>query len=63
MFFLTKNYKFLYSLLKYSNILLLSRSLSIFTINNNNSFKYKNFVIYYALYSIILMTINSEMFL
>ena len=62
-FFLIKNYKFLYSLLKYFNTLLLSYSLSIFTINNSNGFKYRKFVVYYALYSIILMTISSEIFL
>ena len=60
-FFLIKNYKFLYSLLKYFNTLLLSRSLNIFIINNNNSFKYKKFATYYALYLIVLMMISSEM--
>jgi hypothetical protein len=38
-FFLTRNYKFLYSLLEYSSTLLLSYSLSIFTTSNSNSFK------------------------
>ena len=60
-FFLIKNYKFLYSPLKYFNTFLLSRSLSIFTISNNNNFKYKKFAAYYASCLIVLMTISSEM--
>jgi hypothetical protein len=59
-FFLTKNYKFLYSPLKYSSTPLLSYSLSIFTINSSNSFKYRKFTIYYTLYLIIFIIIGSE---
>jgi hypothetical protein len=62
-FFLTKNYRFLYSPLEYFNTLLLSRSLSIFIINNSNSFKYRKFTIYYILYLIVFIIISSEMFL
>jgi hypothetical protein len=59
-FFLTKNYRFLYSSLKYSNTPLLSRSLSIFTTNNSNGFKYRKFATYYALYLIVFIIIGSE---
>jgi hypothetical protein len=60
-FFLTKNYRFLYSPLKYFNTPLLSYSLSIFTINSSNSFKYKKFTTYYTLYLIMFIIIGSEM--
>jgi len=60
-FFLIKNYRFLYSLLKYFNTPLLSRSLSIFTINNSNSFGHRKLATYYALYSIVLIIIDSKM--
>jgi hypothetical protein len=60
-FFLIKNYKFLYSLLKYFNTPLLSLSLSIFIINNNNGFKYKKFTTYYTLYLIVFIIIGSKM--
>jgi hypothetical protein len=56
-FFLTKNYKFLYSPLKYSNTPLLSYSLSIFIINSNNGFKYRKFTTYYTLYLIVFIII------
>jgi hypothetical protein len=59
-FFLTKNYKFLYSLLKYFNTPLLSLSLSIFIINNSNSFKYRKFTIYYTLYLIMFIIISNK---
>jgi hypothetical protein len=59
-FFLIKNYKFLYSSLKYFNTPLLSYSLSIFTINSNNSFKYKKFAAYYTLYLIVFIIIGNE---
>jgi hypothetical protein len=59
-FFLTKNYKFLYSPLEYSNTPLLSCSLSIFTISSNNGFKYGKFATYYALYLIVFIIIGSE---
>jgi hypothetical protein len=59
-FFLTKNYRFLYSSLGCFNIPLLSRFLSILTINNNNSFKQGKFTTCYALYLIILIIINSK---
>jgi hypothetical protein len=60
-FFLTKNYKFLYSSLKYFSTPLLSYSLSIFTTNNNSGFKYRKFATYYALYLIVFIIIGSEM--
>jgi hypothetical protein len=60
-FFLTKNYRFLYNPLKYSNTPLLSRSLSIFTINNNSSFKHRKFITYYALYLIVFIIMGGEM--
>jgi hypothetical protein len=60
-FFLTKNYKFLYSPLKYFNTPLLSCSLSIFTTNSNSSFKHRKFATYYALYLIMFIIIGSEM--
>jgi hypothetical protein len=59
-FFLTKNYRFLYSPLKYSNTPLLSRSLSIFTTNSSNGFRHRKFAIYYALYLIVFIIIGSE---
>jgi len=59
-FFLTKNYKFLYNPLKYFNTPLLSLSLSIFTISNNNGFKYKKFTTYYILYLIVFIIISSK---
>jgi hypothetical protein len=59
-FFLTKNYRFLYSPLKYFNTPLLSRSLSIFITSNNNSFRHRKFTVYYILYLIIFIIINSE---
>jgi hypothetical protein len=59
-FFLTKNHGFLYSPLEYFSTPLLSRSLSIFTINNNNSFRHRKLAAYYALYSMVLMIIGSE---
>jgi hypothetical protein len=62
-FFLTKNYRFLYSPLKYFNTPLLSLSLSIFIISNNSGFKYRKFAAYYALYLIMFIIISSEMFL
>jgi hypothetical protein len=60
-FFLTKNYRFLYSSLKYFSTPLLSRSLSIFTINSNSGFKYRKFTTYYALYLIVFIIIGSKM--
>jgi hypothetical protein len=60
-FLLTKNYKFLYSPLKYFNTPLLSYSLSIFTINSNSGFKYRKFITYYALYLIVFIIIGSKM--
>jgi hypothetical protein len=59
-FFLTKNYRFLYSPLKYFNTPLLSRSLSIFITSNNNNFRHRKFTVYYILYLIIFIIINSE---
>jgi hypothetical protein len=59
-FFLIKNYRFLYSPLEYFNTPLLSRSLSIFIINNNSGFKYRKFTAYYTLYLIVFIIINSE---
>ena len=59
-FFLTKNYRFLYSPLKYSNTPLLNYFLSIFTINNNNGFKYKKFTAYYTLYLIVFIIISNK---
>jgi hypothetical protein len=60
-FFLTKNYRFLYNPLKYFNTPLLSHSLSIFTISNNNNFRHRKFVTYYTLYLIMFIIINSKM--
>jgi hypothetical protein len=62
-FFLTKNYRFLYSSLKYFNTPLLSLSLSIFIISNNNGFKYRKFTTYYTLYLIVFIIIGNKMFL
>jgi hypothetical protein len=59
-FFLTKNYRFLYSPLEYSSTPLLSRSLSIFTTNNNNNFRHRKFTIYYTLYLIVFIIISGE---
>jgi hypothetical protein len=59
-FFLTKNYKFLYSPLKYSNTPLLSCSLSIFTTNSNSGFKYRKFATCYTLYLIVFIIISNE---
>ena len=59
-FFLIKNYKFLYSPLKYSNTPLLSRSLSIFTISSSNGFEHRKFAVYYALYLIVFIIIGSK---
>jgi hypothetical protein len=59
-FFLTKNYRFLYSPLNYFNTPLLSRSLSIFTISNNSGFKHRKFTAYYTLYSIVFIIISGE---
>jgi hypothetical protein len=60
-FFLTKNYRFLYSPLKYFSTPLLSRSLSIFIINSNSGFKYRKFTTYYTLYLIVFIIIGSKM--
>jgi len=60
-FFLIKNYKFLYSPLKYFNTSLLSRFLSIFTTNNNNSFRHRKFTTYYTLYLIVFIIISGKM--
>jgi hypothetical protein len=60
-FFLTKNYRFLYNPLEYSNTPLLSYSLSIFTINNNSGFGYRKFTTYYTLYLIVFIIISSKM--
>jgi hypothetical protein len=60
-FFLIKNYKFLYNSLKYFNTPLLSLFLSIFTINNNSSFKHRKFINYYTLYLIMFIIIGSKM--
>jgi hypothetical protein len=60
-FFLTKNYRFLYSPLEYSNTPLLSRSLSIFITNNNSGFRHRKFAIYYILYLIVFIIIGSKM--
>jgi hypothetical protein len=60
-FFLIKNYKFLYSPLKYSNTLLLSYSLSIFTISGNSGFRYRKFAIYYTLCLIMFIIIGGKM--
>jgi hypothetical protein len=60
-FFLTKNYRFLYSPLEYFSTPLLSYSLSIFTISSNNGFGYRKFATYYALYLIVFIIIGSEM--
>jgi hypothetical protein len=60
-FFLTKNYRFLYSPLEYSSTSLLSRSLSIFITNNSNNFKYRKFATYYTLYLIVFIIISSKM--
>ena len=59
-FFLTKNYRFLYSPFKYFNTPLLSLFLSIFTINSNSSFRYRKFTAYYTLYLIVLIIIDSK---
>jgi K+-sensing histidine kinase KdpD len=59
-FFLTKNYKFLYSPLKYFNTLLSSRFLSIFTINNSSGFGHRKFTIYYTLYLIVFIIISNK---
>jgi hypothetical protein len=59
-FFLIKNYRFLYNPLKYFNTPLLSRSLSIFTINSSNSFKYRKFTAYYTLYLIVFIIIGGK---
>jgi hypothetical protein len=60
-FFLTKNYRFLYNPLEYSNTPLLSYFLNIFTINSNSGFKYRKFATYYALYLIVFIIIGSKM--
>ena len=60
-FFLTKNYRFLYSHLKYFNTPLLSRSLSIFTISSSSGFRHRKFIAYYALCLIVFIIIDSEM--
>jgi hypothetical protein len=60
-FFLIKNYRFLYSPLKYFSTPLLSYSLSIFIINNNSGFGHKKFTACYALYLIVFIIIGSEM--
>jgi hypothetical protein len=60
-FFLTKNHGFLFSPLEYSSIPLLSRSLSIFIISNNNGFRHGKLAAYHALYFIILIIIDSKM--
>jgi hypothetical protein len=60
-FFLTKNYRFLYSPLKYFSTPLLSRSLNIFTTNNSSGFGHRKFATYYALYSIVFIIIGSKM--
>jgi hypothetical protein len=60
-FFLTKNYRFLYSPLEYSSTPLLSHSLSIFTISNSSGFRYRKFAACHALYLIVFIIINSEM--
>jgi hypothetical protein len=59
-FFLTKNYRFLYSPLEYSSTPLLSYSLSIFTISSSSGFKYRKFAAYYALYLIVFIIISGE---
>ena len=59
-FFLTKNYRFLYSPLEYSSTPLLSYSLSIFIISNNSSFKYRKFTTYYTLYLIVFIIIGGK---
>jgi hypothetical protein len=59
-FFLTKNYRFLYSPLKYSSTPLLSCSLSIFIINSNSGFKYRKFTTYYTLYLIVFIIIGGK---
>jgi hypothetical protein len=60
-FFLTKNYRFLYSPLKYFSTPLLSYSLSIFTTNNSNGFEHRKFTIYYTLYLIVFIIISGKM--
>jgi hypothetical protein len=60
-FFLTKNYRFLYSPLEYSSTPLLSYSLNIFTTNSSNGFKYRKFTTYYTLCLIVFIIIGSEM--
>jgi hypothetical protein len=60
-FFLTKNYRFLYSPLKYSSTSLLSYSLSIFTTNNSSGFRYRKFATYYTLYLIVFIIIGGKM--
>jgi hypothetical protein len=59
-FFLTKNYRFLYSPLEYFNTPLLSRSLSIFTISSNSGFEYRKFTAYYALYLMVFIIIGGK---
>ena len=60
-FFLIKNYRFLYNSLKYFNTPLLSYSLSIFITNSNSGFKYRKFTAYYTLYLIVFIIIGSKM--
>jgi dolichyl-phosphate-mannose--protein O-mannosyl transferase len=60
-FFLTKNYRFLYSPLEYFSTPLLSHSLSIFTTSSNSGFRHRKFATYYTLYLIVFIIIGSEM--
>jgi hypothetical protein len=60
-FFLTKNYRFLYSPLKYSSTPLLSHSLSIFTTSGNSGFRYRKFATCHALCLIVFIIIGSKM--
>jgi hypothetical protein len=59
-FFLTKNYRFLYSPLEYFSTPLSSYSLSIFTTNSNSGFRHRKFTAYYTLYSIVFIIIGSK---
>jgi hypothetical protein len=60
-FFLTKNYKFLYSPLEYSSTPLLNHSLSIFTTSGSSGFGYRKFATCYALYLIVFIVMGSKM--
>jgi hypothetical protein len=60
-FFLTKNYRFLYSPLEYFSTPLLSCFLSIFIISNSSGFGHRKFTTYYALYLIVFIIIGSKM--